>query len=139
LFQLQEISDTAKVLKNYSDIDSVTIDEGRNFYSSQRFDYDSSKKLEDTVINTLVYKRIRINKSFNGNPIYLILYYMCDKKGKFIKLFKPISDSIGCSIVRDDTFIEDRLFMTIEPEFVSDNLSKNELRIFDAWEKNARK
>lgn len=138
-FNYGNFIDTAKAIKNYSDIDSVSKDGGWNFLSNAMFEYDSSKNLKDTTIKNINYGRIRLNKTSNGNNVYFILYYRCNKKETLIKLFKPLSDSIGCPIVRDDTFIKNQLFMTRELEFFSDKLSNEELKIFDAWKKNEEK
>ena len=132
------ISDTAKVIKYYSDIDSVVANGGWNFYSNQKFEYDSLTNLSDSVVDNIHYGRIRLDKVVNGNNVYFILYFRCDKKGTLVKVFKPLSDSIGCPIVRDDTFIKNRLFMTEALEFAFDKLSPEELKIFEAWERNAK-
>jgi hypothetical protein len=132
-------SDTAAVLKRYSDVDSVVKNGGWNFYSTRKFEYNASNNLSDTVINHTDYGRIRLDKKVNGTSAYLIVYFRCDKKRTLVKVFKPLSDSIGCPIVRDDSFIRDKLFMSRELEFRSDKLSQNELKVFEAWEKNAKK
>ncbi|HTE12465.1 MAG TPA: hypothetical protein VK645_15885 [Chitinophagaceae bacterium] len=130
-------SGISKILKHYSNVDSVSKNGGWNFYSDAKLTYDSLKNLSDTVINNIAYGRIRMDRTINDDRIYLILYFRCDKKGTWITAFKTLSDSIGCPIVWDDSFIKNRLFMTRELEFVSDKLSQKELTVFDAWEKNA--
>jgi len=137
-YEYKNFSDTAKVMKYYSDIDSVSVGGGWNFQSSKKFEYDSSINLKDTVIGDIQYSRIRLDKKINGDNVYFYLYYRCDKKGILVNLFKPLSDSIGCPIVRDDTFVKNKLFMTRELEFISDSLSLNEIKIFDVWSKNER-
>lgn len=137
-YNYRELSDTAEVLENYSDIDSVSKSGGWNFYSNRKFEYNSSKNLSDTVINNFTYGRIKLDKKINDISGYLIIYFRCDKKGTLIKIFKPLSDSIGCPIFRDDSFIKNKLFMTRELEFISDKLSPYELKIFEAWERNEK-
>ena len=132
-------SDTAKAFKQYSDIDSVDIDGGRNFLSNKRFEYESSINLTDTVISGKTYGRVRLDKKFNNRNIYLVVYVDCTGKNTAIKLFKPLSDSLGCPIVRDDTYTRGKLFMIRELEFVSDRLSPDELKVFEAWERNAKR
>jgi hypothetical protein len=135
----KNFSDTAMIFKFYSNIDSVQVDGGWNFLSDQRFQYESLIPLSDTVMDGVTYGRVRLNKKFNNNNANLDVYTNCAKKGLLIKLFKPLSDSLGCPIVRDDSFIQNKLFMTRELEFVSDDLSQDELRVFEAWENNAKK
>ncbi len=138
-YNYSSFSDTAQVLNSYENIDSIGRGGGWNFLSTDKFEYDSSKNIPDTVINNIKLGRIKLFKKFNGNNIYFIIYFRCDKKKALISIFKPLSDSIGCPIVRDDTFIKDKLFMTRELEYVSDMLSESELKIFDAWEKSSKK
>lgn len=140
-YNFSSFSDTARVLRHYSDIDSVSNDGrngGWNFYSNEKFEYDSLTNLSDTVINNSTFGRIRLDKKFNGNSVYLILYFRYDKKGTLVKVFKSLSDSLGCPVVRDDNFIKNRLFMTRELEFVSDKLLPEELKVFEAWGKNVK-
>jgi hypothetical protein len=94
----------------------------RIFLSNKKFEYDSAINLSDTVIEGGAYRRVRLNKRFNNNEIYFILYLNCSRKNSLLKLFKPLSDSLGCTIVRDDTFIQNRLFMKIELQFVSNEI-----------------
>lgn len=138
-YNYASFSDTAKVLEWYSDMDSVVKKGGKNFYSNKRFEYDSSMNLSDTIVNGVNYGRIKLNKTVNGNKGHLIVYYRCDKKQLLIKTFKNVSDSIGCPIVRDDSYLNGKLFMIGEFEFVSDKLSESELKVFKAWEQNVGK
>ena len=138
-YNYRNFSDTAKVIKRYSNIDSVRIKGGWNFYSNKDFQYNSSTSLQDTVINGINYSRIRLDKDINGIGIYFHLYLRCDKKGTLIKYFKPISDKIGCPIVRIDTYEQNNLTISHEIEFVSDKLSQEEVKVLETWERNAEK
>lgn len=132
-------SDTAKILEFYPDIDSALKLGGWNFYSKEKYEYDSMFNLNDTVIKNKTYKRIRIDERFNNMDTRMIIYFACDKKDLTFSLNRPLSDSIGCPIVRDDTFIDNKLFMTTELEFVSDKLSPAELQVFNTWQANESK
>jgi hypothetical protein len=138
-YNYSSFSDTAQVLNMYESIDSVGRDGGWNFLSTEKFEYDSSKNLPDTLINDVSHGRIKLFKKFNSNSIYLIIYFRCDKKNTLVASFKSLSDSIGCPIVRDDTYIKGKLFMTTELKYISDTLSQGELKVFDVWERNVKK
>lgn len=138
-YNYRNFSDTATVLNYFSDIDSVNVGGGWNFYSKSRFEYDSAMNIKDTVINDVKFGRIRLDKKINNTDIYFHLYYRCDRKQSLIKIFKSISDSIGCPIFKVETYFKNRLFSSREIEYISDSLSQNELRVFDAWEKNLNK
>lgn len=134
----KSFADTTIPTKRYLATDSVSRDGGWNFLSNERLNYDNSLKLVDTIINEITYNRIKLNKTINGKPIYFILYSDCGNKRKLpIKLYKGLSDSIGCSIVRDDTFINGNLFMTRKLEYISDKLTEREQEVFVAWAKYA--
>jgi hypothetical protein len=130
-------ADTATVIKKYSDIDSVQVDGGWNFSSKASFEYTKSSKLNDTVVNNIQFGRVRLDKVVNGQNLYFILYLRCDQPELQIKLYKPLSDSIGCPIVRTDSYIKDTLFMTRELEFISDKLTEKQLQIFTSWKKKS--
>ena len=132
-------SDTAKAWKQYFNIDSVIVDGGWNFLSNKNFEYDSSANLPDSVMNGVTYGRVRLYKRRNGSDIYFDLYTNCARKNTSITIFKAISDSLGCPVVRDETYIKGKIFMIRELEFVFDELSQDELQVFEAWEKNAKK
>ncbi len=137
-YNYRNFSDTATVLNYFSNIDSVNIDGGWNFYSASPFEYDSAKNITDTVVNDVSFGRIRLDKKINNNEIYFQLYYRCDKKQSLIKIFKHISDSIGCPIFKVETYYKNKLFSKREIEYISGTLSQNEQKVFDAWEKNIK-
>jgi hypothetical protein len=129
-------SDTAKVWKYYPDIDSVKVDGGWNFLSDKKIEYDSATSLADTIIGGVTYGRTRLYDRRNGNNIYFNLYTNCARKNELVKIFKVISDSLGCPVVREETYIKGKIFIIRQLEFVSDQLSSEELRVFKAWERN---
>jgi hypothetical protein len=131
-------SDTAKVWTHYPDIDSVTVDGGWNFLSNSKIDYDSSANLSDTVINGITYGRNRLYDRRKQNHIYFDVYTDCTRKNTLVEIFKPISDSLECPIVREETYIKGKIFMTRHLEFVSARLSSEERGVLDAWEKNVK-
>ncbi|MDB5195758.1 MAG: hypothetical protein JWP88_128 [Flaviaesturariibacter sp.] len=137
-FNYLNFTDTATLIKCYFDVDSVKIDGGWNFYSNEKFEYDNLTMLSDTIINNSGCRRIRLDKNINGNSVNFILYVDCTRKYSPVRIFKSLSDSIGCPIIRDDTFVKGVLFMTRELKYLSDHLSKTELEVFAAWGKYAK-
>jgi len=128
--------DTAKPIKSFNNIDSVSRAGGWNFYSKELFEYKSCNNLLDTTIDSVKYGRIKVDKNVNGTEFYFIMYFRYDKKGQQIRFFRNLSDRIGYPIVRDDTFIKDKLFMTRKINFISDTLSAEVTEVFNEWEKN---
>ena len=110
-----------------------------NVYSNQKNFYDSLIDLKDTVINRVEYKRIRVDNETKNKKIYSNIYFFrCDRVGLLVNFNKSLSDKIGCSVVRVDTWKENKLITTVEILFLSDQLSKDEIKVFKAWENNAK-
>lgn len=130
-------SDTAKVWKHYTDIDSIEVDGGWNFLSNKKLEYDSSANLPDTIVNGVTYGRRRLYDRRSAKDLYFNLYIDCNRKSELIRIFKTISDSLGCPIVRQETYIKGKIFIVREIDFLSDRLSPAESQVFSAWGKNA--
>jgi len=138
-YNYKSFSDTAKFINYYTNMDSTIINGGWNFYSNQKNFYDSLIDLKDTVINRVEYKRIRVDNETKNKKIYSNIYFFrCDRVGLLVNFNKSLSDKIGCSVVRVDTWKENKLITTVEILFLSDQLSKDEIKVFKAWENNAK-
>ena len=97
--------------------------------------------LTDTIIRGTKYMRVKFSKLNRPSGYYSIGYLRYDNKGKLFSLNKNFSSKVNCTMTRYDEFKETGLapFATTELEFLSDTLSANELRVFQAWKENAKK
>ncbi len=143
-FVYRNFSDTAKIMDKYTQPDSVEIrgTGGWRFYA--RNDLPKTEPLiylTDTLIAGVIFKRIRIINSNDENNPVIIGYLHCDKKNSIFKFDKALSEKMGCPMVRFDYLPSPKnpVPTSAKIEFVSDSLTKEELQVFEAWEKNAKK
>lgn len=139
-YYYKTFSDTAAIIKKYSGTDSFGIHGGWNFYKERNLEFSGTPEvMSDTAIEQVQYKRVKY-KTKKGDLDYIsITYFRCDNKISMFKFDKAYSEKIGCPMVRIDDFpVEKGNPMTAQIAFLTDTLSLRELRVFDAWEKNAK-
>lgn len=137
-FNYVNFSDTARVIQYYNNIDSIGNGGGWNFYSNKKFQYDNLSELNDTLIDNVNYKRIQLNKIVGVSPISFHVFIRCDKSKVPVSFFKLLSTQIGCPIARVDTYKGGRIITSSEIQYISDTLSKKQLRVFEKWESNVK-
>jgi hypothetical protein len=131
-------SDTSAQKKAHISIDSIKEGGAWDFYSSVPFQYSKISRITDSIIDGINYNRLRIDKRNNNNTdIYLLLYTRCDKKGVIISNLKNLSDSIGCPILRTETYnlSDGRITSSLLIDYTSNSLSPKEIQVFEAWKK----
>lgn len=139
-YYYKNFSDTAKIIKKYAGIDSFERDGGWNFYSEKNIEFTGIPAvLSDTIIEHVNYKRVKFNTKKEKYNYTSIGFFRCDKMGTMFKLDKVYSDKIQCPLVKVYDFPKDGgRGMSKEINFISDTLTENELKVFNAWEKNAK-
>lgn len=137
-------SDTAIILKKYSRYDKKEI-LGMNFY-----DYVGTKftrpieTMTDTIIKQILYKRhklfIQSPQPDNPAEVGIITYSRCDKAGTLFDYGRSMGKVQACPITRMDYMPtkESPYLLSFETEFLSSQLTPKEIKVFDAWEKNAK-
>ena len=143
-YNYSSFSDTAKILNKYSQADTMEIPGlgGWRFYASHDLNaIESPRFLADTTINYIVYKRVQLIVKGKNTLTTVIGYLRCDKKGTMFQIDKNFSKKMGCPMVRVDYLAspQDPLSVSTEIVFINDSLSKAELKVFEAWEKNMKK
>jgi hypothetical protein len=139
-YDYQSFSDTARLIKEYTQADSVPVVGGWNFYIQR--DLPGQKPviyLSDTTIESIIYKRIKLEED-KGNTT--IGYLRCDKKKSVFRFDNALSKNLGCPIVRMDLIPKEGLVygsFSSSIVFVKDTLSAYEIRVFNAWEIKAKK
>jgi hypothetical protein len=136
----KNLSDTAKSFKSYASLDSFKTHAGWNFINADATQFKgASQSMKDTVINNVKYKRLKKAIYFGKYPYSSIGYFRCDKIGTLFKFDTNLSDSIGCPLVKiEDSPINKGAAIRSEIIFLTDTLSKQEVKIFDAWSKNEK-
>jgi hypothetical protein len=143
-YEYNSFSDTASLLRKYTQEDSTHVDGGWNFYAYRNFmPVDGLEELTDTISDGITYKRIRSNRTFKTDKgptqSELIGYLRCDKKGTIFTLDRAFSEKIGCPLTKAETkSFPQKFWFSIELEFASDKLTQAELKVFSIWEKYAK-
>lgn len=139
--EYKTFSDTARITRSGVLSDSLFIGHGWAFHINGLQMKSEPEVLADTVIGMVKYMRIKFEKlKSKRTDTYVIGYLRYDNKCKLFSLEKKFSSKVNCTMTRYDDFREGSLkpFASTELEFLSDTLSENELKIFDAWERYAR-
>lgn len=143
-YEYSSFSDTARLLKKYLQEDSVHVDGGWNFYAYRNFmPSDGLETLPDTIIKGIKYSRVIKRSEFKHKgeefKSSLIGYLRCDQKGTIVTLDRAFSEKMGCPLTRVETRSTPEKFSFItELDFASKTLTKEELKVFSAWEKYAK-
>ena len=143
-YNYSSFNDTASILDKYTQADTVEIRGlgGWSFYKDHDLNVvDSLRPLSDTAINNIIYKRFQFTLKVSKNLLPTIIYLRCDTKGTVFLFDKNLSEKLGCPIVRMEYLPtpENPSPVSSEIVFLRDTLSKEELKVFDAWEKNLKK
>jgi len=68
-----------------------------------------------------------------------LAYLRCDKKNSIFHYDRAFDEKMGCPVTRIEFRDEDiKAFAVGEMEFVRDKLTAEELKVFAAWERNAK-
>jgi hypothetical protein len=99
------------------------------------------EKIADTLIGNIKFWRLKCVNQFNRNgkhpPTVWIAYFRYDIPKSIMHLSRKFDDKIGWPMVMLEVY--DVQFRTlIELRYVRSKLTKQELAIFNAWEKNAK-
>lgn len=142
-YEYSSFSDTAKLLKKYSQPDSVNITGGWNFYKYNKLmNEENMRNLPDTIIDGIEYKRLQSSKQWklsNGDWNYTYIAWLrCDKKNSIFHIDRSFDEKMNCPMVKFAYMVEGRSpWISDEIFFETDRLGDNERKIFMSWEKVA--
>lgn len=146
-YKYSTFTDTSKIVKKYTQPDSLKIEGGWNFYAPFELPKASPPQiLADTIIDGVNYKRLSLFYYYKNriDSIPRIVesmgYFRCDKSGTMFKLDITYSKKMGCPLVRLDYHLseDEKIRSSSQVEFVRNTLTSEELKVFNAWEKNAK-
>jgi hypothetical protein len=143
-YHYSSFSDTARILDKYILPDTAVMRGvgGWSFYRNWDLEIAGSlKTLDDTVINKIAYRRVRLPIMSNGFLVTITAFQRCDRIGSVFQFDKNLGNKLGCPVTRVDYLpsSEDPTPISSELNFLRDSLSKEELKVFAAWEKNIKK
>lgn len=137
-YSFSSFSDTARILDSYSFKDTTAIRGGWNFREPRSWPRQGAPVfIADTIIDNVVYKRIKMIKETTE----WIGYLRCDKEGTVFMYDIDLSKSLGCPIVRVDQVPTDQdEFRAVSStiEFLADKLTPEEQKVFRVWRKRTR-
>ncbi|MEI9944860.1 MAG: hypothetical protein WDN26_11630 [Chitinophagaceae bacterium] len=143
-YEYANFSDTAAINDKYLHPSSGKSKDGWHFFSEEDvIDPENREFITDTIINGVKYKRAKSFSIVNGTSgeekIIKTGYFRCDKKETFFSMDKPLSRIVGYPMLRLDSYSPStQIALSQEIEFISDKLTAKELKVFEAWEKNAK-
>jgi len=143
-YHYSSFSDTARIIDKYILSDTAMLKGvgGWAFYKNWDIGISGTlNTLGDTLIDNILYKRDQFPIISNGSLVTIIAYQRCDKKGTIFQFDTLLSNKLRCPVTRIDFLPSRENPRPISPEihFLRDSLTKEELKIFDAWEKNIKK
>jgi hypothetical protein len=139
-YEYRSFSDTASIRKKYFERDTTQVSAAAELYAKKDITYNGiPEALNDTVIENIVYNRIKFKRQLGKNDIYTIAYFNCDLKNPLFVIYKY--DDKNCPIVKAYDYPPDLSapVMSLEVKHLSDTLTLEEIKIFNAWQKNAEK
>jgi hypothetical protein len=143
VYDYKSFSDSAKIFKKARLPDSLMKDYGWSFYSEKiRQIQGTPEEMKDTIIDNVTYKRAKFHFMYDDpKRTFIIGYFRCDGKGEMFSLEKAHSRKLNCTMTKFSEFPIGKTnpFATIELEFLSDTLTEREVKVFEAWKKNAEK
>lgn len=140
LYDYKSFSDTATIIHKAILPDTMMKDYGWSFHSDKVLRIRGMPEpLSDTVIGDIKYKRVKFSfERQDPKKKFVIGYLRCDGKGNLFSLEKSYSRLTNCTMVKFFNFIvgSDKPYGSQEVDFISDTLTPEESKIFDAWQQN---
>lgn len=134
-------SDTSQPLKVYTQADTTLILGGWNFYGPRLWEVmEPLTDLPDTIISGIKYSRVSCQAKYPKDTLDMIAYLRYDRKGTLFHLHKDFIRLKGCPATRADWISTSRHphGFSVTIDFTRDQLTAQEEKIFDAWERNTR-
>lgn len=133
----QHLSDTASVyvVPNYDNSKM-----GTNIWSGGDSTLNSSPiVMPDTLVNGFTYKRLQFQWGQPGKKETWIAYARCTKNPGVINLSKWASAKLGCPVcvLQKPATKDDPVGYMNEVEVLSEELSPEDIKMFNTWEKRA--
>lgn len=148
VYEYGNFSDTAKLLQVFKANAYVTLINGTAYRDDgiPALTGQTNLDLPDTLINKISFKRILMSgKDSTGKDYYFLEYFRCDKREGILKSYNlniAGSEKAGCPLVKADAILSPQKKLPLFSEeivFLADSLTRQEEKVFAAWEKRAQK
>jgi hypothetical protein len=146
IYEYRNFSDTAKMIHKCPAGDSNCIRQCWRFWDKHGFmrAYGTITPLPDTTINGERFKRVKrqvqteVERGKTEQSYYA--YFSIPKKGKPFAFDYPYSQIVGCPLVKFEIVYDSYPDLNgyMEIEYLPRTLTAQELKVFAAWERNAK-
>jgi hypothetical protein len=133
-------SDTAKLISKYLFEDTIEAG-GWGFNHNRELNYvGNPQPLPDTIIGGIKFERVKALTERENVQYKVTLYFRCDRPNSIFSFETQLSKNKGCPCVKFINQMPDDRYGALiqEVNFLRDTLSIQELKVFDAWEQNAK-
>jgi len=143
-YEYASFSDTARLIDKYRQPDTGEVKGGWKFFSKNNIiNSENLESLPDTVMDGITYRRVKSYIIYTTEKSYVRVnqtgYLRCDKKNSVFRIDNPFSEKMGCPLVREDLIDSTKQQgISFDTEFLPGKLTPAELKVFTAWERNAR-
>jgi hypothetical protein len=134
----QSFSDTAVLVAKSNKADLFSKYGGWDLYSPVEFEYDSMRRMDDTVINGKQLTQYSLLKTKDKDLFNFVVYGLCSDKKLPLIYIPTIARRIGCPIVRMDTYYNGRFTGRIDIKYITGQLSVAEKTVFRAWQQKSK-
>jgi hypothetical protein len=147
VYKYHSFSPDSMFTKKYTKQDSFPFRYGWNFYNHIAYTNQKNiQKISDTMLSNINYKRaIATYTSVTDKGDSLLClnteYLRCDKRGSFFNLNEAIGVilNLDCPVVMSESYYPNLNFRQKDViEFLPRKLTKEEKKVFKAWEKNEK-
>lgn len=142
LYDYKHFSDTAKIFHKAALPDSLWTDAGWSFYTDKApVIKDTPAPLCDTMVANVLYKRAKFCFSWHDpQKDYIIGYFRYDLENRMFSLENAYCRKSNCTLMKYYNYRTgmSKPFGSKEIVYLSDALSKEQLNVFAAWEKNEK-
>jgi hypothetical protein len=145
IFEYRNFSDTASIIKKCAPDDSSCIRETWRFWDKpDNMQEGTLRTIGDTTLDGITYKRVENKRTVQTEKgeleFYQVGYFRCDLRKPIFTFNPALTKKFGCPMVRFDAFyVPDAYSLEyVELEYFPRKLTPEELKVFVAWERNAK-
>jgi hypothetical protein len=139
-YEYDTFSDTASLKRKYFEKETTKATDATELYFKKNIDYSGTPEpLTDTTIENIVYKRIRFKRKLGKDDVFTIAYFRCDIENPLFVINRYSGQNCPIVKVYDYPPGLSGPVESLEVKHLSDTLTPEEIKVFQAWERNARK
>lgn len=138
-YEYGTFSDTASLKRKFFENETTKVTDATELYFKKNIDYTGvPESLNDTIVEDIVYKRIKFRTKLGEDDVFTIAYFRCDIENPLYVVNRY--SGLNCPIVKVYDYPPDfsRPIESLEVKYLSDTLTAEEIKVFNAWERNEK-